>query len=142
MAAVQPTSTNDVNKAALADNQAQREARERDRKTLSDQLAKDREDMIKRNHEKMERDQNLKPTPTIEEIQMAMAGQNKDIKDPDGSPEVNERHPVTSAAHQIEVGRETSTAQPVPENMSPEQQADYDRKLRSEHQSKPAPVKK
>ena len=140
MAAVQPTSTNDL-QAANADNQARREAREKDRKASEDQFAKDRADMEKRNLEKMQADSKLKPTPTIEEVQAAIAGHSKDFKEPDGAPLQNERHPVANAAQQIEVGREIPTAQPVPGNMTPEQQADYDRKLGSEH-SKPAPVKK
>jgi len=141
MAAVQPASTNDVNQTAHADNQARRESREKDRKASDDQITKDREAMIKSNLEKMQRDSELRPTPTIEEVQSALAGHNKDIKEPDGAPLQNERHRVANAAQQIEVGREIPTAQPVPANMTPEQQADYDRKLSSE-QSKPAPVKK
>ena len=140
MAAVQPTSTNDL-QAANADNQARREAREKDRKASEDQFAKDRADMEKRNLEKMQADSKLKPTPTIEEVQAAIAGHSKDVKEPDGAPLQNERHPVANAAQQIEVGREIPTAQPVPGNMTPEQQAEYDRKLGSEH-SKPASTAK
>jgi hypothetical protein len=138
MAAVQPTSTHDL-QAAHADNQARREAREKDRKASEDQISKDREAMVKSNLDKMQRDSELKPTPTIEEVQQAMVGHNKDIKDSDGAPLQNPNHPVANAAQQIEVGREIPTAQPVPGNMTPEQQADYDRKLSSEH-SKPAPT--
>lgn len=138
MAAVQPTSTNDLG-SAHADNQARREAREKDLKATNDQIAKDREAMIKSNLEKMQRDSELRPTPTIEEVQQALAGHNKDVKEPDGAPLQNERHPTANAAQQIEVGREIPTAQAVPGNMTPEQQADYDRKVSSET-SKPAPA--
>lgn len=132
MAAVQPTSTHDV-QSAQAGNKARREAREEQRKTSDEQIAKDRAEMEKRNLEKMQADSKLKPTPTIEEVQQAMAGHSKAIKEPDGSPLQNERHPVANAAQQIEVGREIPTAQPVPGNMTPEQQADHDRKVSENH---------
>lgn len=98
---------------SAVNNQANREAREKARQASEEQFAKDRAEMEKRNLEKMEADAKLRPTPTPEEIHMAMAGHNKAIKEPDGAPLQNERHPIASPARQIEVGRETPTAQPV-----------------------------
>lgn len=100
-------------KQAAADNQARREAREKDRKAAEEQVRKDAEERNKLNLAKMEADAKLRPTPTPEEIQMAVAGHVVDQKEPDGAPLQNERHPITNAAQQIEVGRETPTAQPV-----------------------------
>lgn len=143
MAAVQPTSTNDLQGTQAerhADSQARREARDKDRKANEELFAKERAEMIKRNEEQMQAESKYRPTPTVEEVQSALAGHNKDNKEPDGSPLQNPQHPVVGAAQQIEVGREMPSAQPVPGGMTPEQQAEYDRKLASEH-SKPA-VKK
>lgn len=115
-----------------AENKARRDAKQEDQKRVADQLTKDREAQVKMNMEKMEADSKLRPTPTIEEVQLAMAGKNKDVKEPDGSPEQNPHHHIANAAQQIEVGREIPKAQ----SASP---ADDHRKA---DDTKPAPAKK
>lgn len=95
---------------AEQDMKARREAREAEQKQVEENLKADREEMIQNNLKKMEQEAKYRPTPTIEEVQLAMAGQNKDIKDPDGSPEVNPNHKIVNPAQQIEVGREMPPA--------------------------------
>lgn len=91
--------------AAKAANEQRRQARENDRKQNEQDIKKSRDEQAKMNLEKMERDAKLRPTPTIEELQQAMAGHNIDKKAPDGSPEQNIHHPVAGPAAQLEVGR-------------------------------------
>lgn len=98
---------------AASQNQARREEKEKSRQEMTDQLAKDRADMEKRNLEKMEADTKLRPTPTVDEIQQAIAGHSVDNKESDGSPLQNERHHTLNPAQQIEVGREMKSAEPV-----------------------------
>jgi hypothetical protein len=95
----------------LKANEDRRTARREDAKRVEADLQKQRDDMIKMNLEKMQREAEYRPTPTPDEIREAMAGKNKDYKEPDGSPEQNPAHPVANAAQQIEVGREIPPAQ-------------------------------
>jgi hypothetical protein len=96
---------------SIANNKARREEKKADQKAAADRIANDRDLMIKSNIDKMAADAKLRPTPTVEEVQMAMAGYNKDVKEPDGSPEQNPHHHVVNAAQQIEVDREIPKAQ-------------------------------
>src|SRR4051812_38698938 len=91
--------------AAKAANEQRRQARENDRKQNEQDIKKARDQQAKLNNEKMERDAKLRPTPTVEEVQQAMAGHHIDNKAPDGSPEQNVHHHVAGPAAQIEVGR-------------------------------------
>lgn len=137
MTAQQPTKTTDLvgnhsdhreaSRVSTADNKARREQREAAQKQAADEFHQAREAQAKLNAEKMEAEAKLKPTPTPEEIAMAMAGHNKDIKEPSGAPLQNPNHPVLNAAQQIEVGRKMESAQPVPDNQTPKQQAEADR---------------
>ena len=59
-----------------------------------EQLEKERlADHNKRNKEVMDAQAKCRPTPTIEEVQKALAGEPVDDKEPDGSPEQHV-HPV------------------------------------------------
>lgn len=114
------TNIQETNQQAAADNKARREAREADQKRVEGDITKAREEQIKRNMDKMQADSKLRPTPTIEEVQLAMAGKNPDIKEPDGSPEQNPHHHVAGPAAQIEVGRElpkAESASPADDNV-------------------------
>lgn len=105
--------TQTAEQQAAAQNQERRDQRDKALKEQTDQMAKDRADMEKRNLEKMEADAKLRPTPTPEEIQQAVAGHIVDHKESDGAPLQNERHHTLNPAQQIEVGREVKSAEPV-----------------------------
>jgi hypothetical protein len=96
--------------APVVDNKAAKEAVAASRKQVADDMKKAREDQIKANNEKMAADAKLRPTPTPEEIMMAMSGHNADQKEPSGAPEQNPNHPIMNAAQQIEVGRKVEPA--------------------------------
>jgi hypothetical protein len=102
-----------MSEQASADNKARREQRTKDAEAQTKQIEADRAQQEKMNLAKMEADAKLRPTPTPEEVAKARAGHNVDVKEPDGAPLQNERHPIANAAQQIEVGREIPTAAPV-----------------------------
>lgn len=66
-----------------------------------------REDQAKMNDEVMAKQAKYRPTPTVEEIQNTLDGNNKDEKEPDGSAEQNVYHKPASVSAQIEVGHKT-----------------------------------
>lgn len=73
---------------------------------------KARDDQVKANEEVMARQSGYRPTPTVEEVQRALRGENVDDKEPDGSPEQNVHHRTTPVSRQIEVGHKVSEAKP------------------------------
>ncbi len=106
---------------AAADNRSRKDAAS---KKTHDDFRKDRADQAKSNEEVMAREAKYRPTPSIDEIQAAMAGVNVDQKVPDGSPEQNIHHRTVPIQTQIEVGRtfpevksasvDTKTSDPAP----------------------------
>jgi hypothetical protein len=97
----------------LVDNKAAKAAVVESRKKTHEDIKKARADQEKFNNEKMAREAGYRPTPTVEEIQRAMTGENVDNKEPDGSPEQNPHHMIESAASQIEVGHKMAETKPV-----------------------------
>ena len=81
-------------------------------KRNQEEAAAHRADQAKLNEETMARQAKYRPTPTVEEVQRALGGENVDDKEPDGSPEQNVHHRTTPVSRQIEVGRKTSEAKP------------------------------
>lgn len=95
-----------------------------------DEVRKFREEQAKMNEEVMAKQAKSRPTPTVEEIQIALEGGGIDDKEPDGSPEQNVHHHTVPVSTQIEVGHKlpetkaepkpaVSTQNPVPAKPAP-----------------------
>lgn len=89
---------------AIAKSQAEAVKRNRE------EAAAQRADQAKLNDETMAKHASYRPTPTVEEVQRALGGENVDDKEHDGSPEQNVHHRTTPVSKQIEVGHKTSEA--------------------------------